>query len=90
MVPESYKKLLKSNPKLESIKWSQYFSIKGDFIIDDVEFSGELTKKELDKLSKDVSDFLECYTDLIEIFGDQVTVKLSKLDSIEIEENFKI
>ena len=90
MVPETYKKLIDNNPKLECLKWDQYHSFDGDFKIDNIEVSGNFTEFELDKCSNDISDFLEDYENLLDLFGNQVTVKLKKLDSIEITENFKI
>lgn len=88
MLPESYKNLIRNNPKLECVKWNQYYSHDGSFTIDGVEILGELSEKELCKCSNDISEFLNDYGTLIELFGTFVTVKLSGLTSIEIEENF--
>lgn len=89
MLPDTYKELLSQNPKLEILKWNQYIKHDGKFIIDGIEVLGDFTDDELDKCTKDISNFLEDYQSLVDLFGNQVTVKLRKLESIEIKENFK-
>lgn len=90
MLPDNYIELIKRNPKLECLKWDQYHSHNnGNFTIDGIEVLGDFTNEELDKCSEDISDFLENYESLIDLFGNHVTVKLKGLESIEIKENFK-
>lgn len=90
MIPDTYKKLIEKNPKLEFLKWDQYHSYDGDFKIDNVEISGDFTEYEIDNFYSDISNFLEDHENLLDLFGNQVTVKLKKLNSIEIIENSKI
>ena len=89
MLPGTYIELMKRNPKLECLKWDQYQKYDGNFTIDEIEVLGDFTNDELDKCSEDISDFLEDYESLVDLFGNQVTVKLKGLESIEIKENFK-
>jgi len=89
MLPGTYIELMKRNPKLECLKWDQYQKYDGNFTIDEIEVLGDFTNDELDKCADDISNFLEDYESLIDLFGNQVTVKLRKLESIEIKEIFK-
>lgn len=89
ILPDTYIELIKRNPKLECLKWDQYHKYDGNFTIDEIEVLGDFTNNELDKCVDDISIFLEDYESLIHLFGNQVTVKLRKLESIEIKEVFK-
>lgn len=89
ILPDTYKGLIKRNPKLECLKWDQYHTYDGNFSIDEIEILGDFTNDELDKCTEDISNFLEDYESLIDLFGNHVTVKLRKLESIEIREIFK-
>lgn len=90
ILPQGYKELIERNPNLEFIKWDQYHSHDGDFKIDDIEIMGEFINDELNKCTEDIYNFLKGCDNLLETFGNQVTIKISKLDSIEIKENNKI
>lgn len=90
MVPNSYKKLISENPKLEFLEWNQYYTHLGEFKINNVNISGNFSNKELKKCSEDISDFLDDYENLIDFFGTQVSVKLKKDFSIEIKEILRL
>lgn len=89
-IPNSYKELFGKNPKLECLKWDQYYSHTGTFKIDDIEIKGDFNNIEFEKCFNDIDKFLENYRELIEYFGTQVTVKITNLNSVEIKENNKV
>ena len=81
----NYRLLIEQNKNLKQLKWDQYYQYDGNFIVDNIEYYGELTSEEIDN----VTNFFNNLENLLSTFGSQVTVRIRE-NYLEIEEKYDI